>query len=295
MRAIKTIGGDLKVALDPNSSVGVIDSYFPEAHYFSEFERFDRHIDKLRRQGDGVDYISICSPNYLHDAHVRFALRSDCDVICEKPLVLNPWNLDALSEIEESTGRMIRTILQLRHHPSIKALKERIDGSNHRHRVELTYITSRGRWYHSSWKGEDAKSGGIATNIGIHFFDMLACVFGPAISSVAHLRTPVRAAGFLECDKADVSWFLSINSADLPESVTAQKKSAYRSMTLDGEEIEFSEGFTDLHTRSYEEIVDGRGFGLNEARPSIEMTAALRNAKIDLAAGERHSMVAGLT
>jgi UDP-N-acetyl-2-amino-2-deoxyglucuronate dehydrogenase len=294
MRAIKMIGGELKVALDPNDSVGVIDSHFPDAHFFTEFERFDRHVDKLHRRGKGVDYVSICSPNYLHDAHVRFALRSGANVICEKPLVLNPWNLDGLSEIEQSTGRIVSTILQLRLHPAIKALKERVERSNHRHRVELTYITSRGRWYHSSWKGDESKSGGVATNIGVHFFDMLGYLFGPAICSVAHLRTPVRAAGFLECDKADISWFLSINNADLPASVTSQEKSTYRSMLLDGEEIEFSDGFTDLHTRSYEEIVAGRGFGLDEARSSIEITSAFRSAKIDPSAGEPHAMVAGM-
>jgi UDP-N-acetyl-2-amino-2-deoxyglucuronate dehydrogenase len=275
MKAIKAVGGDMKVAYDPNDSVGVIDSHFPNSHFFTEFERFDRHVDKLRRRGEKIDYVSICSPNHLHDAHCRFALRSDADAICEKPLVLNPWNIDGLAEIERDTGRRISTILQLRLHPAIIALRDRYATSNKRHKVDLTYITSRGRWYHASWKGEDAKSGGVATNIGVHFFDMLSFVFGPVKRNEAHLREPSRAAGFLECGRADVSWFLSVDSNDLSADVQG-KKTTFRSITVDGEEIEFSEGFTDLHTRSYEEIMAGRGFGIDEVRASVEMVSAFR-------------------
>jgi UDP-N-acetyl-2-amino-2-deoxyglucuronate dehydrogenase len=279
MRAIQALGGDLKVAYDPNDSVGILDSYFPNAHFFTEFERFDRHVDKLRRRGEKIDYASICSPNHLHDAHCRFALRSDADTICEKPLVLNPWNIDGLAEIEQDTGRRISTILQLRLHPAIIGLREKFGTSNKRHKVELTYITSRGRWYYTSWKGEDAKSGGVATNIGVHFFDMLSYVFGSVKRNEAHLRERERAAGFLECARADISWFLSVDSNDLPPSVQG-KKSTFRSITIDGEEVEFSEGFTDLHTRSYEEILAGRGFGLEDVRASIEIVSAFRQAPI---------------
>lgn len=275
MRAIKAVGGDLRVAFDPRDSVGVLDSHFPDAHFFTEFERFDRHVDKLRRRGKKIDYVSVCSPNHLHDAHCRFALRSGADAICEKPLVLNPWNLDGLAEIERDTGHHISTILQLRLHPAIIALRDRFATSNKRHKVDLTYITSRGRWYHASWKGEDAKSGGVATNIGVHFFDMLSFVFGPVKRNEAHMREASRAAGFLECGRADVSWFLSVDSNDLPAEVKGQK-TTFRSITVDGEEVEFSEGFADLHIRSYEEIMAGRGFGLNEVRASVEMVSTFR-------------------
>lgn len=279
MKAMQAVKGDLKVAYDPNDSVGILDSHFPDAHFFTEFERFDRHIDKLRRRGDKIDYVSICSPNHLHDAHCRFALRSGADAICEKPLVLNPWNVDGLAEIERDTGRRISTILQLRLHPAIIALRERFATSNKRHKVDLTYIASRGRWYYASWKGEDAKSGGVATNIGVHFFDMLSFVFGGVKRIEAHLREPERAAGFLECDRADVSWFLSVDRNDLPAEVQG-KKTTFRSITVDGEEVEFSEGFTDLHTRSYEEIVAGRGFGLDEVRTSIDIVSTFRNLPV---------------
>lgn len=280
MKAIKAVGGDLRVALDPNDSVGVIDSHFPDAHFFTEFERFDRHIDKLRRRGERIDYVSICSPNYLHDAHVRFGLRSGSDVICEKPLVLNPWNIDGLREIERDTNRKVNTILQLRLHPAIMELRESVAASPRRHAVELTYITSRGRWYHASWKGEDARSGGVATNIGVHFFDMLAFVFGSLKRQVAHLRAPERAAGLLEYDKADVRWFLSVDRNDLPEAIKATK-TTYRSLTIDGRELEFSDGFTDLHTRSYEEILAGRGYGLDDVRFSIEVVSAFRSLPVE--------------
>lgn len=287
MKAIKAVGGDLKVAFDPNDSVGVIDSYFPDASFFVEFERFDRHVDKLRRRGSKIDYVSICSPNYLHDTHVRFALRSDADAICEKPLVLNPWNIDGLAEIERETGRKVSTILQLRLHPAIIELKRKIDASpNNEFAVDLTYIASRGRWYHISWKGEEPKSGGVATNIGIHFFDMLTYLFGPVRSNVAHLRDSERAAGFLECGRAKVRWFLSIDRGDIPPHVAG--KTTYRSIVIDGQEVQFSDGFTDLHTRSYEEILAGRGFGLNEVRSSVEIVSAFRQASLTPRAGERH-------
>ena len=287
MKAMQAVKGDLKVAYDPNDSVGIMDSHFPDAHFFTEFERFDRHVDKLRRRGEKIDYVSICSPNHLHDAHCRFALRSGADAICEKPLVLNPWNIDGLAEIERDTGRRISTILQLRLHPAIIALRERFATSNKRHKVDLTYITSRGRWYYASWKGEDAKSGGVATNIGVHFFDMLSFVFGPVKRNEAHLREPERAAGFLECARADVSWFLSVDRNDLPLEVQG-KKTTFRSITVDGEEVEFSEGFTDLHTRSYEEIVAGRGFGLDEVRASIDIVSMFRNAHVSSGHEWRH-------
>lgn len=284
MRAIKETGGNLVVAYDPNDSVGIIDSHFPDAHFFVEFERFDRHIDKLRRRGQMIDYISICSPNYMHDAHCRFALRSGANAICEKPLVLNPWNIDGLAEIERDTGRRISTILQLRLHPTIIALRDKLASSNRRHKVELTYITSRGRWYHSSWKGEEAKSGGVATNIGVHFFDMLGFVFGKVSQMHAHVRDEERAAGHLECARADVSWFLSVDRNDLPESVRG-KQSTFRSIIVDGEEIEFSKGFTDLHTRSYEEILAGRGFSLEDVRPSVEIVSAFRTLPLSRSDG----------
>jgi UDP-N-acetyl-2-amino-2-deoxyglucuronate dehydrogenase len=286
MKAIKAVGGDLKVAFDPNDSVGIIDSFFPDAHFFTEFERFDRHVDKLRRKGGRIEIVGVCSPNYLHDAHIRFGLRSGADVICEKPLVLNPWNIDGLAEIERETGHKVNTILQLRLHPAIQALKEKVAASNRRHSVDLTYITSRGRWYHASWKGVEAKSGGVATNIGVHFFDMLAYVFGPLQQQAAHLRMPERAAGFLSYEKADVRWFLSVDRNDLPESVKGVKPT-YRSITMDGEEVEFSEGFTDLHTRSYEEVIAGRGYGLDLVRPSIEVVSAFRTARLSRS-GELH-------
>lgn len=288
MKAINEVGGELRVAFDPNDSVGVIDSHFPDARFFVEFERFDRHIDKLRRRGEKIDYVTVCSPNYLHDAHCRFALRSDCDVICEKPLVLNPWNVDGLAEIEAATGRKIFTILQLRLHPAIVALKQRVaTAKKDVFDIDLTYITSRGRWYHVSWKGDENKSGGIATNIGVHFFDMLSYVFGPLKRNVAHLREAERAAGYLEFQRARVRWFLSVDRNDLPEAVRGQK-TTFRSITMDGEEIEFSEGFTDLHTRSYEDILAHGGFGLDEVRSSIEIVSSLRTLPLRTAAEDMH-------
>jgi UDP-N-acetyl-2-amino-2-deoxyglucuronate dehydrogenase len=290
MGAMKAIGGDLKAAFDLNDSVGVIDGFFPEASFFVEFERFDRHLDKLRRRGEKIDYVSICSPNYLHDAHCRFALHSNADAICEKPLVLNPWNIDGLSEIQAETGRHISTILQLRLHPAIQAMKSKVHLSQKsQFTVDLTYITSRGSWYHTSWKGDETKSGGVASNIGVHFFDALVDIFGPPSASIAHLRDHSRAAGFLLCQRAAIRWYMSIDRRDLPPE--ANGKTTYRSMKVDGEEVEFSEGFSDLHTRSYEEIIAGRGFGLDIVRPSIEIVSALRTAPLDVHRGERHPFV----
>jgi UDP-N-acetyl-2-amino-2-deoxyglucuronate dehydrogenase len=289
MKAVQSVGGDLKVAFDPNDSVGIIDSYFPQAAFFTEFERFDRYCDKLRRKGGRLDYVSICSPNYLHDAHIRFALRSGAHAICEKPLVLNPWNIDGLAEIETETGKRVNTILQLRLHDAILALKERVAASDRRHTCDLTYITSRGNWYHSSWKGDLDKSGGVATNIGVHFFDMLSFVFGPAREQRAHLREASRAAGFLSFEKADVRWFLSVDRNDLPESVKG-KKTTYRSIEIDGEEMEFSEGFTDLHDRSYQAVLEGRGYGLADVRPCIEVVSQFRDLPL-ATTGEQHPFV----
>ena len=246
-------------------------------------------MDKLRREGNAVDLTSICSPNYLHDAHIRFGLRSGSDVICEKPLVLNPGDIDTLVQIEKETGKKVNTILQLRLHPAIIALRNKIASSKKRHAVDLTYITSRGRWYHTSWKGEDAKSGGVATNIGVHFFDMLAFIFGPLKSQKANLRNDESAAGLLAYEKADVRWFLSIDSKNLPDSVKATK-TIYRSITVDGDEIEFSEGFTDLHTDSYREILAGNGFGLNDVRLSVEVVSAFRTLAVSTS-GDVHPFV----
>lgn len=292
LRAIRETGGNLVAALDPSDSVGIMDSYSPETRFFTEFERFDRYIDRLRREGRKLDHVAICSPNYLHDAHVRFALRSDADAICEKPLVLNPHNVDALAEIERSTNRKINTILQLRLHPTIIELRERLaaDRSGRIHDVDLSYVTSRGRWYYTSWKGDEAKSGGIATNIGVHFFDMLSFLFGGLKRSIVHHRAMDCAAGYLEYQRARVRWFLSINVRDVPPEVAAKQKT-FRSITIDGKEIEFSEGFTDLHTLSYREIMAGRGFPLSDVRPSIETVAQIRNAPLELNRGEQHPML----
>ena len=278
LKAIKETGNNLVAAMDKFDSVGIIDSYFPHADFFTEFERFDRHIDKLRRQGHKVDYVSICSPNYLHDSHIRFALRQQADAICEKPLVLNPWNVDALAEIEKETGKKIYTILQLRLHPSIIKLREEVlEGDPTKiYDVDLTYITSRGKWYHHSWKGEEQKSGGIATNIGIHFFDMLLWIFGEVKATKLEKYELDHASGLIKLAKANVHWSLSINEEHLPDPIKAQGKRTYRSLQMNGREIEFSDGFTDLHTISYQEILKGNGFGLQEARPSIELAHQIR-------------------
>lgn len=296
MQAIRDTGHRLVAAYDPNDSVGIIDSYFPEADFFTEFERFDRHVDKRRRANHEkrVDFVSICSPNYLHDSHMRFALRSDADAICEKPLVLNPWNIDGLLEIERDTGRKVNTILQLRVHPTIIALRENIraGAGERKHEVDLTYITSRGNWYLQSWKGDERKSGGIATNIGVHFFDMLHFIFGALQENVVHLYEPTKAAGYLEYERARVRWFLSVDVTDVPDAAHAAGQRTYRSITVDGEEIEFSGGFTDLHTRSYEEILAGRGFGLEENRVAIETVASIRGTQPS-ACGELHPFARG--
>jgi len=280
LQAIKDSGNVLLAALDRFDSVGIMDSYFPDAHFFTEFERFDRHIDKLHRKGTQIDYVSICTPNYLHDSHIRFALRHHADAICEKPLVLNPWNVEALGEIEQETGNKVYNILQLRLHPNIIALKDKIDNApdGKVYDIDLTYLTSRGNWYFNSWKGDIGKSGGIATNIGVHFFDMLQWVFGPVKESIVHMSTPDTAAGLLYLEKARVRWFLSVNYDHIPDEVKKKNKRTYRSMKLNGEEIEFSDGFTDLHTKSYEHILKGNGFGLYEAMPSIQLVHDIRNA-----------------
>ncbi|MEZ5776237.1 MAG: Gfo/Idh/MocA family oxidoreductase [Hyphomicrobiaceae bacterium] len=295
LRAIRDVGGTLKAAMDPSDSVGVMDSYFPDARFFVEFERFDRHIDTLRRRGEPIDYVSICSPNYLHDAHVRFALRAGADAICEKPLVLNPWNIDGLQEIERSTGKRVNTILQLRLHPSIIALRDMVKASDPKKifDIDLTYITSRGGWYYVSWKGDEAKSGGIATNIGVHFYDMLAFVFGPVKTNVVNHRAVDCAAGYLEYERARVRWFLSINRRDLPAN-RKPGQTTFRSITMDGQEIEFSEGFTDLHTISYKEIVAGRGFSLEEARQAVEVVSQIRAAPVEPTRGEPHPFLKGV-
>lgn len=280
MKAIKETGNKLIAAYDPYDGVGVIDSYSPDTKFFVEFERFDRYLEKLKyEQGVNIDFISITSPNYLHDAHIRVALRRGAHAICEKPLVLNPWNIDPLKKVAQETGKKIYTILQLRLHPVIIALKERIKGSPNDkiYDIDLTYITSRGNWYYTSWKGDISKSGGIATNIGIHFFDMLTWIFGDVKENMVNLHTHDRAAGVLVLEKARIRWFLSINSETLPPEVKDQGKTTYRSITVEGEEIEFSEGFTDLHTRSYEEILNGNGFEIEEARKSIELAYEIRN------------------
>ncbi len=280
LKAIKDTGNNLVAAMDKFDSVGIIDSYFPHADFFTEFERFDRHIDKLRRQGHKVDYVSICSPNYLHDSHIRFALRHQADAICEKPLVLNPWNVEALSEIEKETGKKIYTILQLRLHPSIIKLREQVlsGDPNKIYDVALTYITSRGKWYHHSWKGEEQKSGGIATNIGIHFFDMLLWIFGDVKETKLEKYERDHASGFIEMAKANIHWSLSINEEHLPDTIKAQGKRTFRSLQMNGGEVEFSDGFTDLHTNSYLVILKGNGFCLNEAKPSIELAYRIRNS-----------------
>jgi len=288
LQAIREIGGELRVAIDTNDSVGIIDSYFPNANFFVEFARFDRYLEKLRRDNEPIDYISICSPNHLHDSHVRFALRADANAICEKPLVLNPWNLDGLAEIAARTKRSINTILQLRLHPGIQALRERVAAQpNIVHDIEVTYITARGRWYQVSWKGDESKSGGIATNIGIHMFDMLVYVFGPARSNIVHLRTANRAAGYMEFERARVRWFLSIASEDVPKKLS-NGPSTWRSLRIDNSEVELSVGFADLHTLSYREILAGRGFGIEDVRPSVELTSVLRTAPIQWNKGDRH-------
>lgn len=281
LKAIKDTGNNLIAALDPFDSVGILDSYFPHADFFVEFERFDRHLEKLKRQGINLDYVTVCSPNYLHDAHIRFGLRHGADVICEKPLVLNPWNVDALAEIEKETGKRIFTILQLRLHPSVIALKEMVlqSNANKKFDVDLRYFTSRGNWYHFSWKGDINKSGGIATNIGVHFFDMLTWVFGGVIENQIEYHKASKAAGLLKLERADVEWSLSIDENDLPDEAKSLGQRTFRSILIDGRTFEFSDGFTELHTACYEKILKGEGFGLNETRQAIEIVHQIRNVK----------------
>jgi len=289
LRAIKDTNNQLIAALDKFDSVGVMDSFFPKADFFVEFERFDRHIEKLKRAGTHLDYVSICTPNYLHDSHIRMALRRGADAICEKPLVLNPWNIDALKDIEKESNQKIHTILQLRLHPSIIALKNKVASENKtgKYDVDLTYITSRGKWYDISWKGDESKSGGIATNIGVHFYDMLSWIFGEVQENIVHLREKDKSAGYLEFKNARVRWFLSINEDDLPKEIKEKGQRTFRSITIDNQELEFSAGFTDLHTSSYEEILKGNGFGLMDSEESIKIVHNIRNASISKI-GEKH-------
>ncbi|MCK6582165.1 MAG: Gfo/Idh/MocA family oxidoreductase [Anaerolineales bacterium] len=282
LRAIKDTGNRLVAAVDPKDSVGILDQYSYDVKFFTEIERFDRHLEKLRRGSDTerIHFVSICSPNYLHDAHCRLALRVGADVICEKPLVINPWNLDALEEIEAETKHRIFTVLQLRVHPSLVQLRESLVASNAIHDVELTYITSRGPWYQVSWKGDHDKSGGVATNIGIHLFDLLMWLFGSVNGIKVYHKDDERMSGFIELERARVRWFLSVDKNDLPEQANTNGKTTYRSITVDGKEIEFSEGFTDLHTKVYEETLAGRGFGIKEARPSVQLTHDIRQSPL---------------
>lgn len=284
LKAIRDTGNRLAAAVDPKDSVGILDQYSFDVKFFTEIERFDRHLEKLRRisEEERIEYITICSPNYLHDAHCRLAMRTGANVICEKPLVINPWNLDSLQEIEDETNCKINTILQLRVHPELLKLKARLDqeGTNVQHDVVLSYITSRGNWYHVSWKGQQEKSGGVATNIGIHFFDLLIWLFGSACDIKVHHSDPTRLGGFIELEKARVRWFLSVDHNDLPPLAKQAKKTTFRSITVDGQEIEFSEGFTNLHTCVYEKTLAGNGFGIADARPSIELTHRIRNAQV---------------
>jgi UDP-N-acetyl-2-amino-2-deoxyglucuronate dehydrogenase len=293
LKAIKDTGNNLLASLDKFDSVGRIDSFFPESDFFVEFERFDRHFDKLKRTGTKIDYVSICSPNYLHDSHIRFALRHHAEAICEKPIVLNPWNIDGLEEIENETGNKIYTILQLRLHPKIIELREKILNApkDKIYDIDMSYITSRGNWYHISWKGDIQKSGGVATNIGIHFFDMLTWIFGAASKNIVNLLEPDKAAGYLELDKARVRWFLSLDYNDIPDSVKKSGQRTFRSIKVEGEEIEFSEGFADLHTLSYIDILAGKGFGLQEAQQSVEIAYNIRNAKPVGLKGDYHPLL----
>jgi UDP-N-acetyl-2-amino-2-deoxyglucuronate dehydrogenase len=294
LKAITDTGNRIVAATDPHDAVGIVDRFSFDVRFFTEFERFDRHLEKLRRgpAADRVDYVSICSPNYLHDAHIRLALRVGADAICEKPLVINPWNLDALQELEQESGRRVNTVLQLRLHPSLIALKTSLASATSRHQVSLTYITSRGSWYDVSWKGSPERSGGIATNIGIHFFDLLMWLFGGVQDSEVHLSERTRMAGQIELERATVRWFLSTDMKDLPFVAKPGAKTTFRSIEVDGHEVEFTEGFTDLHTRVYEEVLAGRGFGIADARPSVELAYRIRQAKVTTPRDTPHQMLA---
>ncbi len=295
LKAMKETGGRLAVAFDVNDSVGIMDSHFPDAYFFTKFEEFDAHLADLRQAGTEVDYVAICSPNHLHKAHCSFALRAGADAICEKPLVLNPPDLDDLVRLEVETGRKVNSILQLRLHPAILAIRDKVANgpADEIYNVDLSYFTSRGAWYHASWKGFEQRSGGIATNIGVHFYDMLSFIFGPLKTNIAHHRAADCAAGYLEFERARVRWILSINRAHLPPHTPAGQ-STYRSITVDGEEIEFSGGFMDLHTASYQNILNGAGYGLDAVRPSIELVSHIRNCALELGKGEQHPMLAGI-
>ncbi|EAT99224.1 Gfo/Idh/MocA family oxidoreductase [Campylobacter concisus] len=294
MRAIKDTGNELIAALDPYDGIGIMDSYFPQAYFFTEYERFDRFVDKWRRNGNKkIEYIAITTPNYLHDSHIRFALRSGANAICEKPLVLNPHNIDQLKIIEEESGKKVFNILQLRLHESIVALKNKISkellqNPDRIYDVDLTYLTSRGKWYFISWKGDEDKSGGVATNIGVHFFDMLSWIFGPIEENIVHLKQPDANAGYMRLKNANVRWFLSVNYDYIPENIKNSGKRTFRSIKVDGDEIEFSDGFTDLHTKSYEHILSGEGFGLDEARNSINIVSSIRKMSPIGLKGEYH-------
>ena len=293
LKAIKDTNNNLIAALDKFDSVGIMDSYFPHADFFVEPERFDRHLEKLKYdKGLNLDYVSICTPNYLHDSHIRMALRRGADAICEKPLVLNPWNIDALQNIEKESGQRVWNILQLRLHQSIIDLKAKVAAApkDKIFDVDLTYLTSRGNWYYTSWKGDKSKSGGIATNIGVHFYDMLSWIFGDVKQNTVHVHTHDRAAGYLEFDRARVRWFLSINEDVLPETVKAKGQRTYRSITIEGEELEFSGGFTDLHTKVYKDIIEGKGYGLEDARQAIEIVHNIRHAEVIGLKGEYHPL-----
>jgi UDP-N-acetyl-2-amino-2-deoxyglucuronate dehydrogenase len=294
MKAMKDTGSQLMAAIDRHDSVGIIDSFFPEASFFTEFERFDRHVEKLKKGGNAIDYFAVCSPNYLHDAHCRFGLRYGADIICEKPLVLNPWNLDALEEMEIGSGKKVYTILQLRLHPGIIALKKKVEEAppDKVFEFDLTYITSRGSWYYTSWKGDIHKSGGIATNIGVHFFDMLTWIFGDVKENIVHVHTHDRAGGLIVFEKARVKWFLSINEHTLPEEAKQAGKRTFRSIKIEGEEIEFSDGFTELHTQSYAQILEGRGYGISDTRKALELVYDIRNSKAVGIEGDFHPFCA---
>jgi UDP-N-acetyl-2-amino-2-deoxyglucuronate dehydrogenase len=281
LKAIIDTGNRIVAAMDPHDAVGILDRYSFDVRFFTEFERFDRHLDKLRRgpENERIDYLSVCSPNYLHDAHIRLALRVGAHALCEKPLVINPWNLDALQELETEAGRRVYTVLQLRLHPALIDLKAKLAADPRRHNVSLRYITSRGRWYDVSWKGSSERSGGVAANIGIHFFDLLLWLFGPARDSEVSLSESKRMAGHLELERATVDWFLSADRADLPPA-TSNGRTTFRSIKVDDQEIEFTEGFTDLHTRVYEGVLAGNGFGIDDARPAIELVHRIRHSPV---------------
>ena len=290
MMAILDTGNNLVAAVDKFDSVGIIDRNFPNSAFFTEFERFDRHLDKMKRNGQNTDYISICSPNYLHDSHIRFGLRIGADVICEKPLVLNPWNADALMELEQEQIQKVHCILQLRLHEQVQALKKKVDKllEGEKHEVDLTYITSRGNWYYTSWKGDESKSGGIATNIGVHFFDMLLWLYGDVKENIVNVYTHDRAAGILKMEKANVKWFLSINDETLPEEIKSSGQRVFRSLTLGDESFDFSKGFDDLHTKSYAHILDGKGYGIKDTRKAIDLVYKIRTLEVQAPSEESH-------